>query len=570
MFKRSPFSFLLLLIALAAPLPSIAFAAGQDAEAPAAEAAVPDPLKRETPRSAVSGLLGALGEKDYDRTVQFFDLPATTSNRQRTNAITQARAFHTMLDDGGTLDSFQILSNDANGKVNDELPVEQERVGEIVIKDKKIPVLLTKGQDGEHQVWRVSRETLTQVAAAAKQTPVVAEPVADEMVVAGAPLKDWALLLGLGVLVFGGLYLISTLIVFGMRKLVPDPEANGVYRFFEAALPPVSLLIAVGVFYTWAEQLPVSIVARQTLLRYTGVVSVIAFVWFGLRLVDAVSDLAVGRMQRSQRRQVVSVITLARRAAKILLLVFSGIAILGTFGIDVTTGIAALGIGGIALALGAQKTVENLVGSVTVIADRPMQVGDFIKVGDVVGTVEDVGIRSTRIRTGERTVVTIPNGDLSARQIENFAPRDRFLFNPQIAVDFSTSSAKLREALQIIRQVLTEQKNMAEGARANLSKFTDRAFNIEVFSYIDVHEFDTSVLIRETLLLTIYERLEAAGITMAFPAQTIMLAPEQMAALMQLRGPGVDLDKTEAAGPPAPGETPYAAASNVIISTPAR
>jgi MscS family membrane protein len=528
-----------------------AFAAGQDAEAPAAETAVPDPLKRETPRSMVSGLLGALGESDYDRTAMYFDLPAATNTRQRTSAVAQARAFHAVLDDGGTLDSFQILSNEANGKFNDDLPIEQERIGEIVIQDKKIPVLLTKGQDGEHQVWRISRETLAQIAAATKRAPVAVEPVADEIVVAGAPLKDWALLLGLGVLVFGGLWMLSSLIVIGMRKLVPDPEANGLYRFFEAALPPVSLLIAVGIFYAWAEQLPVSIVARQVLLRYTGIVTVVAFVWFGLRLVDAVSELVIARMQRSQRRQVVSVVTLARRAAKVILLVFSAIGILSTFGIDVTTGIAALGIGGIALALGAQKTVENLVGSVTVIADRPMQVGDFIKVGDVVGTVEDVGIRSTRIRTNDRTVVTIPNGDLSARQIENYATRDRFLFNPQILVDFSTSSAKLREALEIIRGVLDEQKNMAEGARANLSKFTDRAFNIEIFSYIDVHEFDTSVLIRETLLLTIYERLEAAGITMAFPAQTIMFAPDQMAALMA-RGTGVDLDKTELVGPPAP------------------
>ncbi|MEW7849060.1 mechanosensitive ion channel family protein [Massilia aurea] len=534
-----------------------AFAAGQDAEAPAAaaEVAVPDPLKRETPRSMVSGLLGALGESDYDRTALYFDLPPATTSRQRTSAVAQARAFHAVLDDGGTLDTFIALSNDANGKFNDDLPVEQERVGEIVIQDKKIPVLLTKGQDGEHQVWRVSRETLAQIAAITKRAPVATEPVADEVVVAGAPLKDWALLLGLGVLVFGGLWMLSALIVVCMRKLVPDPEANGLYRFFEAALPPVSLLIAVFVFYNWAEQLPVSIVARQTLLRYTGIVSVIALVWFGLRLVDAISELAIARMQRSQRRQVISVITLARRAAKFILLAFSAIAILSTFGIDVTTGIAALGIGGIALALGAQKTVENLVGSVTVIADRPMQVGDFIKVGDVVGTVEDVGIRSTRIRTNDRTVVTIPNGDLSARQIENFATRDRFLFNPAILVDFGTSSAKLREAIGIVQQVLAEQKNLAEGARANLAKFTDRAFVIEVFSYIDVHEFDTSVLIRETLLLTIYERLEAAGITMAFPAQTIMFSPEQMDALMQAK-PGVDLEKAEPVGPPAPASLP--------------
>ena len=520
---------ILLLVALATPLSPSAFAAGQAEEAPAAVEVAPDPLKRETPRSMVSGLISALAEPaDYDRAAQYLDVPAAT-NRQRTNAVTQARNFHALLDKGGSLTPFVALSTEPIGKIDDELPAEQENVGVVAIQDRKIPILLTRGQDGDHQVWRVSRETIDQIAQVARETPVVQEPDKNELVVAGAPLKDWAMLIGLGVLIFGGLWTVAALIVAAMRRLVADADANGLVSFMEAALPPASLLIAVGLFYSWAEELPVSIVARTTLLRYTGIVSVVALVWFGLRLIDAVSELATSRMQRSQRRQVVAVITLARRAAKILLLVFSGIAILGTFGIDVTTGIAALGIGGIALALGAQKTVENLVGSVTVIADKPLQVGDFIKVGDVVGTVEDVGIRSTRIRTGERTVITIPNGDLSARQIENFAARDRFLFNPVITVDSVTTAAKLKEAISIVQQVLTEQKNMAEGHRARLGSISERGFNIEVFSYIDVREFDTQVIIRENLLLTIFERLEAADINLAFPTQRLVFSPEQLA-----------------------------------------
>ncbi|MDY0973999.1 mechanosensitive ion channel family protein [Massilia sp. CFBP9012] len=546
---RAHFSFLfLLLIALAGPLSPTAFAAGQAEEAAPAEEVIPDPLKRETPRSMVSGLISALAEPDYDRAAQYLDTPAGT-NRQRTNAISQARNFHALLDNGGSLSPFVALSNEAIGKIDDDLPAEQENVGVLTIQDKKVPVLLTRSQDGDHQVWRVSRETIDQVAQAARQEPVVQEPDKNEFSFAGAPLKDWAMLVGLGVLIFGGLWTVAALIVAAMRRLVPDADANGLVRFMEAALPPASLLIAVGLFYSWAERLPVSIVARTTLLRYTGIVSVIALVWFGLRLIDAVAELATARMQRSQRRQVVAVITLARRAAKILLLVFSGIAILGTFGIDVTTGIAALGIGGIALALGAQKTVENLVGSVTVIADKPLQVGDFVKVGDVVGTVEDVGIRSTRIRTGERTVVTIPNGDLSARQIENFAARDRFLFNPTIAVEPATSPAKLKEAISIVQQVLTEEKNMAEGHRARLGSISDRAFNVDIWSYINVSEFDTQVIIRETLLLTIYERLDAAGISIAFPTQRIVFSPEQLAeAREQLVGSG-----NEAAAEAEPG-----------------
>jgi len=539
---RFQFLLRLLLLSLLLPflfcitlgLPAHAIQLGEP-EAAATPAAPPDPLGRTTPRSMISGLIGALAEHDYDRAAQYFDLPAS-SNRQRVSAAAQARTFQTLLDNGGSLKPYAILSNDAGGNTDDDLPIDQELVGEISIQDKKVPVLLVRSEADGQPVWRIGQDTIGQIAAASRRAPAAAAVEEENgLIVGGAPLQDWGLLIGLGVMIFGGLWIVSALIVAAMRRMVADPAANGFYRFFEAALPPLSLLIAVGLFFGWAERLPVAIVARQTLLRYTGIVSVIALVWFGLRLVDAIAELAIARMQRRQRRQVISVITLLRRSVKILLLLFSGIGILDTFGIDVTTGIAALGIGGIALALGAQKTVENLVGSVTVIADRPAQVGDFIKVGDVVGTVEDVGIRSTRIRTGERTVVTIPNGDLSARQIENFAPRDRFLFNPVIAIDYATSSAKLREAIGIIQGVLAAHEQIAEGARANLAKITERAFNIEVFSYIDVKEFDASVLIREELLLTMYERLEAAGIGLAFPAQTIALPPAQLEALLSSR-----------------------------------
>ncbi|QBE65424.1 mechanosensitive ion channel family protein [Pseudoduganella lutea] len=528
-----PAFLLSIVLALASPTSFALFAAPKPA-APAAPAVQPDPLGRETPRAMVSGLLEALAEPDYDRAAMYFDQPTANSARQRMKAVNQARGFHALLDEGGTLDPFAALSNEPGGRLDDDLPLDQEHIGDVTIKGKPVPVLASLAKEGDRQVWRISKETQALIAAESQIAAAAQEPVQNELVVGGAPLKDWAILVGLAILVFGGLWILSVLMIAAVRRMVTDPAANGAYRFIEAALPPFSLVVAVAVFYNWADQLPVAIVARQALLRYTGIVTVIAVVWFGLRLVDAIAELVITRMRRQGRRQIVSVITLLRRTVKVLLLLFSGIGILDTFGIDVTTGIAALGIGGIALALGAQKTVENLVGSVTVIADRPLQVGDFIKVGDVVGTVEDVGIRSTRIRTGERTVVTIPNGDLSARQIENFADRDRFLFNPVIAVDHATPSAKLKEAITIVQQVLAEEEHIAEGARARLGSIGERSFNIDVFAYIDVREFDVQVVIRETLLLTIYERLEAAGIDLAFPNQTILLShPHEAAAIAE-------------------------------------
>jgi MscS family membrane protein len=512
--------FLAALLALAAlNLTSQAFA--QEKTAEETVQALADPFRRETPRSSVTGLLEALAQRDYTRAANYMDttLPAGTRNPATPQEL--ARRLQVLLDNGGSLQAFGTLSNDAVGRAEDALAADREEVGRIKIGDAESPVLLSRAEVDGRQVWRVAPETIGVLATTRVEAAVAQN---DGVMFAGAPLKDWALLVGAAIMSFGGLYLIAGLALLIGRRLVPHPETHSVYRFLQAALPPGALVLAVALFYGWADELSVSIVARQAMLRYTAIFAVLAVVWFALRLVDAISDIAIHRMKKRQQRQVVSVITLMRRAAKILLLAFSAVGILDTFGINVTTGIAALGVGGIALALGAQKTVENLVGSVTFIADRPAQIGDFVKVGDVVGTIEDIGIRSTRIRTNDRTLVTIPNGDLSARQVENYAVRERFLFNPVIGVEYSLSAAKLREAIGIVQDVLTQHPDIAEGGRARLSKLGESSVDIEVYSYIDTADGNRFVVAREELLLSIYERFEAAGIGFAFPTRTLTFA----------------------------------------------
>ena len=336
----------------------------------------------------------------------------------------------------------------------------------------------------------------------------------------GLPRQVWGSMLVLA--------LLNNVIPFALFGWGQTHIASGLASILNATTPIWGVVVAH--LFTSDERMTQRKIAG-VLLGFGGVAMMIGPSLLANIGTDALAQLAITRMQRRGRRQVVSVITLLRRTAKILLLLFFGIGLLDTFGIDVTTGIAALGIGGIALALGAQKTVENLVGSVTVIADRPAQVGDFIKVGDVIGTVEDIGIRSSRIRTLSRTLVTIPNGDFSSRQIENFAARDSFLFNPVVSLDYRTPAARIEEAIGIIRQVLHGHENIGAGARANMLAITPRSYDIEVFSYITVSDWDASVLIREALLLSIIRGLDEAGFAFAFPAQTINLAPEQVEAL---------------------------------------
>ncbi|MGH6917175.1 MAG: mechanosensitive ion channel family protein [Geminicoccaceae bacterium] len=128
------------------------------------------------------------------------------------------------------------------------------------------------------------------------------------------------------------------------------------------------------------------------------------------RIVDGLGEVSSERRLRRGQLGALSVIRFFRRSAKFIIASVAGIAVLDSLGFDVTVGLAALGIGGIAIAFGAQKTVENLVGGLTLIADQPVRVGDFCRFGQTLGTVEDIGMRSTRIRTLDRTVVTVPNG----------------------------------------------------------------------------------------------------------------------------------------------------------------
>lgn len=514
---------LMILLSLIAP-PAFAQLIPED-EATAEPTETPDPFERDTPRGAVTGLLDALGSRDYARAANYFALPEGEDAELGERGPELARQLQAALDSGGTLLPFGILSNEANGRIEDGLPPNIEQVGTLG-GEEATPILLSQAAEpGDDAIWRVSQQTIEELENRSPSAEAMAEAAEDNrIVVAGAPLGDWALLLGIAAGSFLLFWLISAAVLTLLRRVVADCEKRPGYSLIIAALPPLSLFLAVVSFQLWAGSIEASIVARQLFLRYIGIVAWIALAWFALRLVDAISRVTTGRMKRRERRQAVSVVALLRRAAKILLLAMAFVAILDTFGVDVTAGIAALGIGGIALALGAQKTIENLVGSVTVIADRPVQVGDFCRVGDVVGTVEDIGMRSTRVRTLERTLVTIPNGDFSSRQIENYAKRDRFLFNPIIGVEYGISAAKLREGVEIIEQVLLDHELVDnEDARARFADFGTSSLDIEVWSYITVPDFAESRLVRQELLLTIYERLEAAGLSIAFPTRTVHL-----------------------------------------------
>ena len=519
-----------------------------NASAPAAPRA-DDPFGRDTPRGLANGLIAALAAQDYERAANYFDLAHVRASTRASYGAAAAKHLQDALDAGGSLLPNIALSDDPAGKDDDGLPPDQERLGALPTSHGgTVPLTATAGTGPNGPVWRISATSLAALAdlPAAPERDSLRDrlpSVLTDTMLWGAPLSDWLILLVTAAVFYALVRLVFTLALWLIGRWKPDHENSRAWRLIHAASSPVSLWLAQVLFLQATRSAHIAIVARQIVGRFVGAGLLLALAWFAWRLIDVIADFWGARMARTERHRARSILIFARRTGKIVLFVLAGIWTLDALGINVTTGIAALGLGGLAIALGAQKTVENIVGSVSVIADEPVRVGDFCRVGDVVGTVEDIGIRSTRIRTNERTRVTIPNGNFAALQIENYSLRDRYLFRPTLKLAADTDADGVERALAAIRAVLAEADCLYPDPRATLVNLGDWSIDVELFGWIDVPDFAQSLYLREKLLLELMRRVAAAGVAFALPTRTVQVAA----------APGV----VEAPRPPdAPGDAP--------------
>jgi len=189
---------------------------------------------------------------------------------------------------------------------------------------------------------------------------------------------------------------------------------------------------------------------------------------------------------------------------------------------NISSLLAGLGIGGLAVAFAAQDTVANVFGAIMIFLDRPFKVGDAVSLEGFEGSVESIGLRSTRIRTWDGTLVTIPNRTIAATNINNLAARPMRRTNFTIGLVYDTSTEKLEEALSILRDVLGSHPSTGQ-YRAYFNRFGDFSLNILVQHWCKVMDYDAYLKALEEINLEIKRRFEAAGIEFAFPTQTIEL-----------------------------------------------
>ena len=239
---------------------------------------------------------------------------------------------------------------------------------------------------------------------------------------------------------------------------------------------------------------------------------IVSVTWLVIRFVDIGTLVMRQRLLRRDQEGLVPVLVPAQRIVKALLFAFGALAVLANAGVNVTAAMAGLGVGGIAVALAAQKTIENLFGGMTLFADKPVRVGDFFRFGDQVGTVEQIGLRSTRVRTLDRTVLTVPNAEFSNLHLENFATRDRIRLHTILGVRYETSSEQLRYLLARLRELLLEHPRITEDpARVRFVGFGAYSLDLEIFAYVDTPDWNEFLQVREDIFLQIIDIVNESG-----------------------------------------------------------
>lgn len=507
---------LILWLVLLAGAPVLAQATAP-APAATAQSASNDPLSRTTPQDAIVNFLEACHAREYGKAWHYLDLRQMSPADRENNGPELARQLEDLLDD--TPFDIATLSRSPVGDLNDGLPPDREQLLSFQADGRTMQLELDRVQfKSGLKVWLVSADTIPlipKVHQLLAETPL--EKKLPQVLVThellDTPLWRWIILLVGGILIWFAAGLVTRAIATTYHGLLKAKNVSA-----DMLLGPVRLCLAVMVFRAAMEFAPPSAIVRLYLGRALAMVFFLGLAWAGAVIIDMIAGRWRSRLDPRMKAMTYSVLPLGRQMVKLLLFLIAFLAVLSAWGYNTTTILAGLGVGGIAIALAAQKTIENLFGGISVIGDRPVLVGDFCRFGNRVGTVTDIGLRSTRIRTLDRTVVSVPNGQFSAMELENFSSRDKIWFHQTLSLRRDTSAQQMRQVLSAIREILKQDPKVETGdIPVRFVGIGTYSLDIEVFAYVLTPDFDEFLGIQQELLLDLLRAVERAGTGLAVP-----------------------------------------------------
>ncbi len=481
-----------------------------------------DTLGRNTPRGTVFGFISSARKGNAEIAALYLNTPLRGGD-----AAILARQLAIVLDRRLPA-RLNLISDIPEGSIPDPLKPDEDIIGTISTADGSLDIVVERVDRGKAgKVWLFSRKTLAAIPGVFQEvsTPPLEEFLPAFLVrttVASIPLFEWfAVFIGLPLLyVFTGL--LNRWMAWGIGALRRRLGHNAELKNPQILPVPVRLLLLAVIIRILLSSVALPLLARQFWSTVTLVIAVLGTIWWLVLLSGSVERYVLKR--RPAMTGSASVLRLVRRLIDGIVLFAGLLFMLYHFGVNVTAALAGLGVGGIAVALAAQKTLENVIGGVSLIADQAVRVGDFLNVDDVQGTVEEVGLRSTRIRTLDRTLVILPNGQIANLKLETISVRDKFWFHPVIGLRFETTPEQLRSVLANIRELLRKNSSIDPASvRVRLIRLGAFSLEIDVFAYVAAPDWSGFLEIQELLLVEIIETVQKAGTGIAFPSQTVYL-----------------------------------------------
>jgi len=499
-----------------------------------------DPLGRATPRGTLVGFMQAAQKGDTDHAAEYLQLPRQESEFDSSRVVGDLK---TLLDHA-YVGRLATITDNPDLAFDPQLEPNQERVGEFTVNGKELPLLVVRVPDGNSgHVWLISWSTLSKSADFANdaRSHEVEHHLPQFLVrqtMFSIPLWVWlafllvipaALLAGVACvgLVRAPAWLLSRLNHRAAQSEIWTNIRGPVLLFATAAAHAVGMRLL-------AIPLPQPLLFREYYIKVQGAALLFAVAWLLWDFITVWTQRTRRRMTAPEVRGALSLTLLLHRMLKVGIVTAAMFSILYLAGVNLSAALATLGIGGIAIALAAQKTIENLFGGISILTDRVMRVGDICRVGDTIGTVEDIGLRSTRIRTDERGLISVPNGSLATANVENLSARDKMRVFARIGLRYETTRKQLEAVLAQVTAMLRGHARVeSTSAWIRLARLGESALELEMQAYVMTREFSDFTAVREELLMSVMEIVESCGTSLAFPSRTVYIANEAESAEAQ-------------------------------------
>lgn len=482
---------------------------------------VADEFDRGTPLRSVTGFIAAAEKGDYEVAAEFLDLRNLRGDATELSGTELARRLYVIVKRAAWVDIDEMVDH-PDGRRNDSLPGYRDSIGIVLDEGKELRLLMQKvpRSDGAY-IWKVSNATVSLIPELYEEYgyPEIVEEVRRKLpnvVFLGLELFKWVFIL----LVAISAYAMVFLLALAVRRILGDRGSVSRQRVFRFLAVPFGIWVTIMAVNTTATWLGRGETAEQ--LQRASPIAILITVWVAFTTINLFRDIYSGHLQKAGRPGALVLLQPAGSAVKLLVLIVALLVYLDKLGINITTVLAGLGVGGVAVALALQKPLEDVFGAITLYAQQPIKVGDFCRIGNTLGTVESIGLRTTRIRTLQNTLIAAPNAKVAGEPIDNISARERILYWPKLRLRYDTTPEQIRQVLQGIRDLLGSHERVSqEDFRVRFKEIAEDAFLIEVYAHLETRVWTEYLELVEELNLRFLEIVAAAGTSLALPAQTL-------------------------------------------------